>query len=85
MILLLNDIKLDLKVDTVKNKTSKSFTYKQYYLYFKDIKLKGSNKKQRIYFFSKKQKTSGIPCSLPKGYQILENKRTRLPFLKKEK
>jgi hypothetical protein len=28
MILLLNNIKLDLTVDTVKNKTSKSFTYK---------------------------------------------------------
>lgn len=56
---------------------------KTYKLYTKDVKLKGG-KIQTIYFFSPGKPKSGKPCDLPKGYKVVENKRTGLPFLKKK-
>lgn len=51
-----------------------------YYLHSKDIILRGSGKKQTIYFFSRKD-SGGI--DLPSGYKIVESQRTGLPVLKK--
>ena len=47
------------------------------------MKLKGG-KVQTIYFFSARKPKSGKPCDLPKGYKVVENPRTGLPFLKKK-
>ena len=64
--------------------TVKPYTYKGYTLYTKEVILKG-NRKQRIYFFSKKEPAKGSsPTVLPKGYRVKVNKKTGLPFLKKK-
>ncbi len=52
-----------------------------YYLHTQEVKLKSTGRKQRIFFFSKKP--SGA-IEMPKGYGIVENKRTGLPFLKRK-
>ena len=59
------------------------YKYKEWMLYCKDVKLKHCNKIQTIYFFSKRQPKSGIPCDLPNDYKIEVNQRTGLPYLKK--
>ena len=55
----------------------------EYMLYTKEVTFRG-NRKQRIYFFSKKTQKNGTPCPLPKGYKVKVNKKTGLPFLKKK-
>lgn len=38
-----------------------------------------------IYFFSKRQpRFNAEPCELPAGFKVGQNKRTGLPYLKKE-
>lgn len=59
------------------------FTYKGYILHKKEIETK-SGKPRVFYFFSKTVKTSGVPCKKPNGYEVFINKRTGLPYLKKE-
>jgi len=56
---------------------SKSQTY---HLHTQEVKLKGG-RLQRIYYFSKDPKGS---IDKPEGFKVLENKRTGLPFLKRE-
>lgn len=53
-----------------------------YFLHRIEITLKGSGKKQTIYFFAKTTKDGAIN-EVPSGYQVIENKRTGLPVLKK--
>lgn len=53
-----------------------------YYLHSTEITLRGSGKKQTIYFFAKTAR-SGSLDAVPAGYQVVENKRTGLPVLKK--
>lgn len=60
------------------------FTYGDYTLYTKEVKLRGG-RPQRIYFFSKKGKDDAEPCAKPEGYEVTVNKRTGLPLLKKSK
>ncbi len=55
---------------------------KTYYLHSKVVKLKG-NRKQTIYYFAGKATKDAID-ELPKGYGIIENKKTGLPMLKKK-
>jgi len=50
-----------------------------YYLHTKEVTLRGG-RIQRIFFFSKDPSGS---IDKPEGYEIIENKRTGLPFLKK--
>lgn len=40
------------------------------------------HKKEKLYFFSQKEKDA---IELPEGYKVIENIRTGLPMLKKEK
>lgn len=54
-----------------------------YTLHTREVTLKG-NRKQRIYFFSKKKPKSGKPCDLPDGYNVGKNKKTGLLYLKKK-
>ena len=56
---------------------------KKYTLFTRKVKLKGG-KEQTIYFFSARKPKSGKQCDLPKGYKVVENPRTGLPFLKKK-
>lgn len=57
-----------------------------YYLYKKDVTLRGG-RKQTIYFFSRDDNnTKGTPLEeLPEGYEVIENSRTGLPMLRRIK
>jgi hypothetical protein len=54
----------------------------KYFLHKRDVTLRGSGKHQVIYFFARKT-GSGAIDELPAGYEVVENKRTGLPVLKK--
>jgi len=55
---------------------------KTYILHSTVVKLRGSGMKQRIYYFATK-KGKGAVDELPRGYKVIESKRTALPLLKK--
>lgn len=59
-----------------------TFTYGDYTLYSRLVRLK-SGKIQLIYFFSKKTPKSGHPAVLPDGYRVNVSSRSGLPYLKK--
>ena len=61
-----------------------AYIHGEYTLYTKEAILRGG-RKQRIYFFSKKEKQDAEPCAMPKGYTIKVNEKTGLPVLKKAK
>jgi hypothetical protein len=61
-------------------KNSKGTTY---YLHQKDVVLRGSKKKQRIYYFAREERKEAIDA-LPEGFKVLEVKKTGLPVLKKK-
>lgn len=52
-----------------------------YYLHGKQVTLRGG-RKQQIYYFSRKEKADALD-KIPAGFQVMENKRTGLPMLKK--
>ncbi|MCX6806486.1 MAG: hypothetical protein WCP56_03325 [Candidatus Saccharibacteria bacterium] len=54
-----------------------------YYLHSREVTLKGG-RLQRIYFFAKEVKPDAID-ELPEGYIVVENTRTGLPILKKDR
>ena len=54
---------------------------KMYYLHTQEVKLKGG-RKQRIYYFAGKADKNALD-QLPVGYEVIENKRTGLPMLRK--
>lgn len=60
-----------------------AFVHDGWTLYKREVTLKGG-RKQTIYFFSKRDPKSGTPCEKPDGYIVGVNKRTGLPFLKKQ-
>lgn len=60
-----------------------AFTYEGWTLYKRDVTLKGG-RQQTIYFFSKRTPKSGTPAEKPAGYVVGVNKRTGLPYLKKQ-
>jgi hypothetical protein len=53
---------------------------KTYHLHSKTVTLKNTGKQQTIYFFSVKPEES---IDLPDGYQVVQNQRSGLPFLKR--
>lgn len=52
-----------------------------YFLHGKMVTLRGG-RKQQIYYFSRKEKADALDA-LPTGYEVMENKRTGLPMLRK--
>ena len=56
---------------------------KTYYLHSKEVKLAG-DRKQRIYYFAGDIRSNAID-KLPTGYEIIENRRTGLPMLRKKR
>ncbi len=65
-------------------KEIKGFIYKDYTLYEKIIETK-SGVKRTIRFFSKAEPEKAEPVDLPKGYDVKENKKTGVPYLRKKK
>ena len=55
---------------------------KNYFLHSKDVILKGG-RKQHILYFAGEVKTGSLN-DLPAGYEVMENKRTGLPMLRKK-
>ena len=53
-----------------------------YFLHSMVVELKGSGKKQTIYYFSGKKGKNAVD-DMPKGYKIIHSRRTGLPLLKK--
>ena len=56
---------------------------KTYFLHSKKVKLAG-DRKQRIYYFAGDERPNSLDA-LPTGYEVMENKRTGLPMLRKKK
>jgi hypothetical protein len=52
-----------------------------YYLHTKEVTLK-NGKIQRIYFFARDERPGSL-SEVPKGYEVMETKRTNMPVLKK--
>jgi hypothetical protein len=61
-----------------------TYTYKGWILHTREVNLKGG-KSQKIYFFSKSNPKTGIPCDLPEGYRVKEakTKGSGMPYLTK--
>jgi len=65
-----------------------TFSYKNkkgqtYYLHGKTVTLRGSGKKQTIYFFARDER-SGSLDAVPAGYKVKEVVKTGLPLLAKK-
>lgn len=54
----------------------------KYHLHKSEITLKGSGKRQTIYFFGRNVQEGAID-EVPAGYQVVESQKTGLPVLKK--
>ena len=67
-----------------KKSSKKGFMHGDYNLYEKEIATK-NDKKRKVRFFSKGEPEDAEPIKLPKGYEIKENKKTGVPYLKKKK
>jgi hypothetical protein len=55
-----------------------------YYLHGKEVTLQGG-RKQRIHYFAREAKRDEALESVPEGHVVVENPRTGLPFLKRDK
>ena len=85
MYLLMSSVKRYFKKSSITNVPSeinKGYTYGDYTLYSKRVRLKNA-KIQIIYFFSKRKPKSGTPTALPVGFEVRVNDRSGLPYLKK--
>jgi hypothetical protein len=60
-----------------------AFQHNGYTLHAREVALKGGHK-QVIYFFSQRNPKAGVPVEMPAGYEVAVNKRTGLPYLKKQ-
>jgi len=56
---------------------------KVYYLHSKEVELTGG-RKQKIYYFAGDQGPNALNA-LPAGYEVVENAKTGLPLLRKQK
>ena len=54
-----------------------------YFLHGKMVTLRGG-RQQQIYYFSREEKEHALD-SIPEGYEVIENERTGLPMLRKQK
>ena len=72
------------KIPQKSKKEIKSYMHKGYILYEKKIKTPSGNKKI-FRFFSKTKPKTAKPIELPKGFKVLINKKTGVPYIKKKK
>jgi YHS domain-containing protein len=56
---------------------------KTYFLHSKEVELKGG-RLQRIFYFAGEEGKNSLK-DLPAGYEVMENKKTGLPMLRKKK
>jgi len=84
VILLLIYLSLILLLNTslIKEHFVKVFRFGKYTLYKRDVELK-SGKRLTIYFFSEGTPKSGTPTTMPEGYKVEINERSKMPYLKK--
>ena len=54
-----------------------------YYLHSKNVTLRGG-RKQTIYFFAREERKDSSLGEVPEGMQVVENKKTGLPMLKRK-
>lgn len=54
-----------------------------YFLHSKNVTLRGG-RKQTIYYFAREEKPEGGLEAVPAGMQVVENKKTGLPMLKRQ-
>ncbi len=73
-------------VDELSEKSSDTAlcTYEEFTLY-KQVTGKRGQKKTTVHLFSKEKPDAGEPTTLPDGYEIAVNKKTKMPYLKKKK
>lgn len=55
----------------------------KYILHEKKVTLRGNNRQQVIYFFSREQKEGALDA-VPTGYEVVETASSGLPVLKKK-
>jgi len=67
-----------------KPKKMKGYQYGDYFLYEKKLTVK-DGQKRTVRFFSKIEPDEGEAIKLPKGYEVKENRKTGVPYLKKKK
>ena len=72
------------EVTEIEKQTTKTYKHGDYTLYKKEIKT-STGKVRTVHFFSKKKPDIGEAVSLPDGYKVLINKKTKLPYLRKKK
>jgi len=53
-----------------------------YFLHGKMVTLRGG-REQKIHYFAKEAKPGEVLPALPDGYEVVENERTGLPFIRK--
>ncbi len=63
---------------------TEAYHHGDYALYTREVQL-STGRKQRIFFFAKNEPQSGDPCPLPDGYEVIENEKTGLPFLRRQR
>ncbi len=61
-----------------------AFRHGDYTLYTRKVHL-STGREQRIYFFAKNPPQEGDACALPQGYEVVENEKTGLPFLRRQR
>ncbi len=54
-----------------------------YYLHQTNVQLRGGNRNQTIYYFSRQVGEKAIDA-VPEGFEVVENQRTGLPVLRKK-
>lgn len=55
----------------------------KYFLHAKDVTLRGGSRLQRIYYFAREARGEAIDA-IPQGFEVVENKRTGLPVLRRK-
>lgn len=56
---------------------------REYYLHSKNVKLRGGDRIQRIFYFAPEQRTEAID-EVPEGFKVVESQKTGLPVLKRK-
>ena len=56
---------------------------REYYLHSKNVKLRGGDRIQTIFYFAPEQRTEAID-EVPDGFKVVESQKTGLPVLKRK-
>ncbi len=55
----------------------------EYFLHTKEVKLRGGDRIQRIFYFAPEERAEAID-EVPDGFTVVESKKTGLPVLKRK-